>query len=624
MSDRADTLFKYTTTRLTLAACRSALRRSLLRHPAVYAGEPFTLVLAVPEDLRKDFNRAALALIKEDDALADVGLGTNSVSLRGRVDYTDVKVSLRACERLVILLDRLEGLPAFLIAAADTIEQMHPIDVEVLVEAVRAVHDLELGHEAAEAMLNYPVADVLAALRPGRDHADVLRRLKAAHDSTLDTKVPPVESLAGFGDAGEWARVVVSELAAWKSGSLTWEDVDSASLLSGPPGVGKTLFARSLARSAGCAFIASSLAQWQAAGHLGDLLKAMRECFQLAAARAPTVLLLDEFDSIGDRTKFAGSNAQYSIEVVAGLLECLDGAYRREGVVVIGACNDPSRIDRALLRPGRLSRHFALSLPDTIARTGILTTHLDGALRQKEIVKIAEATLGLSGAELAQLVADGRRKARGRAQKLRVEDVMSCLPPIAPIKGRLRDRICIHEAGHAAAIIALNVGRLTGVAVMDGFYKGGIGGGAAFDREERLQTAKHYRNELIVQLAGMAAEIVFFEEHLEGSGGRHGSDLQRAADLATSMIAQLGMGGITNFLSAESLEDLDRIRRTVPSVNRRVERLLATVLDEAKELIGRNSEFVCELAAILNMEGSVDGKLATSMFDKMEKPDAAE
>ncbi|MBB4274114.1 AAA family ATPase [Rhizobium mongolense] len=608
---------------LSRTACMLALLKSLQDFAPVYRDEPFTLVLTIPEASRKDLVRAFYDLKKTEPIFANVELGVMAVGARGRADYGDIQASLRLAERVLIFLDSEVEAPAFVIAAADTIAAIHPINGQILADAVKIAHGANLDIADANRILGYPIMDVFAALRPGRSHAEALSRLEAARASALDHETLPVEKLSGYGEAADWARSVVEDMAAWRAGRIPWGDVDAAALLSGPSGVGKTLFARSLARSCECFFVASSLAQWQAAGHLGDMLKAMRETFRMAAERAPTVLLLDEFDSVGDRTKFAGHNAQYSTEVVAALLECLDGAYRREGVIVVGACNHPDRIDKALLRPGRLGRQFALSLPDTEARRGILLTHLGEALCIEDVARVAAATIGLSGADLGQLARDGRRVARKKSRPITVDDVLSCLPPVAPITGPLRDRICIHEAGHAAAVLALNVGKLSGVVVMDGFRNGvGIGGGVHFERESQLPTTEYYLNSIVVQLAGMAAEVVLFGDHLEGSGGQPGSDLQRAADVATSMVAQLGMGGITNFLSADSFEDLERIRRTVPAVNQRVERMLAEQYERAKELVIKNEAFICELAVILNWEGAVDGKRATALFDAMEAPDA--
>jgi hypothetical protein len=90
----------------------------------------------------------------------------------------------------------------------------------------------------------------------------------------------------------------------------------------------------------------------QSKGLMGDLLKAMYGAFEEARSNAPSILFIDEIDAIGDREKFSGDNAQYCTEVVNGLLEYLDGADGREGVVIVGACNHPHRLDAAITRPG--------------------------------------------------------------------------------------------------------------------------------------------------------------------------------------------------------------------------------------------------------------------------------
>src|SRR3546814_1911731 len=114
--------------------------------------------------------------------------------------------------------------------------------------------------------------------------------------------------------------------------SLRWEDVDCGVLISGPTGVGKTMFAGALARTCDCPLVSASLGEWQAAGHLGDLLKAMRRTFDEARRCAPCILFIDEIDSFGDRAAFDSHHRDYGIPLVNAFLEELDGARGREGV----------------------------------------------------------------------------------------------------------------------------------------------------------------------------------------------------------------------------------------------------------------------------------------------------
>jgi SpoVK/Ycf46/Vps4 family AAA+-type ATPase len=194
-----------------------------------------------------------------------------------------------------------------------------------------------------------------------------------------DRFIARIETLSGYGEARDWAFDLKEDLALWRAGKLGWEDTSAKLLLSGPPGTGKTTFARALCNTLQVPMIATSVATWMEPGYLGDVLMRMNATFAEAEAAKPAILFVDEIDGINMRGS-AGEWTTYWDQIVNRLLELLDGASRSDGVVVIGATNNPDRIDKALLRSGRLERHIVIPKPDTEALIGILRHHLKGDL----------------------------------------------------------------------------------------------------------------------------------------------------------------------------------------------------------------------------------------------------
>lgn len=189
-----------------------------------------------------------------------------------------------------------------------------------------------------------------------------------------------VQTLAGYGEATNWAKDLKSDLQLWRDGLLDWSELSTRMLLSGPPGTGKTTFARALCNSLRVPLLATSVARWLEASYLGDVLQAMGGVFKLANERKPAILFIDEIDNIGSRmgggSGRGGKHDDYWSSVVNRLLELLDGAAKTEGVIIVAATNLPGKIDPALLRSGRLERHIEIPKPDLQALTGILAHHL--------------------------------------------------------------------------------------------------------------------------------------------------------------------------------------------------------------------------------------------------------
>jgi SpoVK/Ycf46/Vps4 family AAA+-type ATPase len=195
--------------------------------------------------------------------------------------------------------------------------------------------------------------------------------LTSANDRSL-----LLEELPGYGEARDWAFNLKADLALWREGLLGWSEMSTKLLLSGPPGTGKTTFAKALCNSLQVPMLATSVAQWLEPGYLGDVLKLMASAFETAAKRKPAILFIDEVDGIGRRGDSSRSYSDYWDSFVNRALELVDGAGKSEGVIVVGATNHPEKIDPALRRSGRLEQHAVIPLPDTEALTGILAYHL--------------------------------------------------------------------------------------------------------------------------------------------------------------------------------------------------------------------------------------------------------
>lgn len=186
-----------------------------------------------------------------------------------------------------------------------------------------------------------------------------------------------IEQLAGYGDARQWALDLKTDLAIWRAKKLAWADMSTKLLLSGPPGTGKTTYARALCNSLEIPLIATSVGHWLEPGYLGDVIKRMTAVFDVAREHAPVILFVDEIDGIGRRDSSSGrSYDDYWITVINRMLELLDGAVKSDGIIVVGATNRPGVIDPAIRRSGRLERHIEIPPPDINALEGVIRHHL--------------------------------------------------------------------------------------------------------------------------------------------------------------------------------------------------------------------------------------------------------
>jgi ATP-dependent Zn protease len=585
-SERASTLEIQT----YAVAVKVALRRC-----RVFLHKSRVVALRLPQGAALEAYKDAVNVVLKAVSLNHYRISIVTATEKGPAEFEDALYMVRYKAAVVVLVQYGAEMPDELMIALDRVVDVAPVDARHLVVAAKSSLAMDLPVDIARRLTMFSARTLFLAFRPERPMDDVLERLEAITTVAPPPKKPSsskweprIEDLEGYGEAKLWATELIADLSDWRKEQIPWSDISSGILLEGPSGNGKTLFGEALARSCGAKFIPTSSAVWQSKGHLGDMLKAMRRSFDDAARSAPAVLQIDEIDAVGSRAKFTGSNADYNTQVVNALLELLDGAERREGIVVVATTNHPENVDPALKRAGRLERQVYVGLPDRSARQKMLALHLGVPSSGDGLSEAAIRTSGYSAADLAQAAKDARRLARRQRREVGLDDLLSVLPPLNVVSGDERWEACLHEAGHAVVGLELEVGKIESIVVARELgYRDESAGHVLWRRLARKNRSRQaYLNDIAMLLGGMAAEKVLLGDVHDGSGGQTGSDVQRVTDIATTMLVSLGLGPL-QYSDVSSSSDLDKLRRSDPVLRERVETLLSAELARATEIIQR-------------------------------------
>ncbi|NTF35033.1 AAA family ATPase [Rhizobium skierniewicense] len=534
---------------------------------------------------------------------ARIYVGSQRFELKRVVDFSKEKpdhyetlvVEAMQQPKSILLFPDMGSVPDFVRASVDLLVELKPPTVALIKGVFKWRSETTITDEQAEIFLILNDSMKRAITRPGRNTRRMLDRLVMLPRDQLLQPVPlkpdksdfehRLESMPGYGDAREWGLQLSEDIADWRAGRIPWSDVDTGLLLSGPPGVGKTIYAQALAKTCDVELVVASAALWQSKGHLGDMQKAMFASFEQAKEKAPAILFVDEVDSFTDRDRELSNNASYVRQVINSFLECLDGTVSREGVVVIGACNNSAVMDPAILRAGRLDHHIRLGYPDAAARVSILRFHLRGRLLDADLSQFAEDSVGLTGADIARLVRLARRLARRHSRDVTVEDLMVSLPGRIALPEKFRWVLAIHELGHAAVAVATGAQKVRAVSIetkASDTVKRQILGGAIMEIAEFEPHGKQfYLDNIAIHLGGMAAEQVFLGEH--GSGVA--SDLDGATRLAIILDRHFGMNGVINAWPAEIEEELISAGRIDIRLLNRIEPILQEQLSRAKAIV---------------------------------------
>ncbi len=394
-------------------------------------------------------------------------------------------------------------------------------------------------------------------------------------------------------------------------------------LLVGSPGTGKTLLAKAVAGEANVPFFSISGSDFVEM-FVGVGASRVRDLFQQAAKVAPCIIFIDEIDAVGrSRDSKFGSHSEQE-QTLNQLLGEIDGFDSSKGVVCLAATNRPEILDKALLRPGRFDRRITVDRPNLQGRLDTLKVHTRKIKLAEDVnlQKIAQATAGAVGADLANLVNEAALRAVRMGRKaVNQEDLLISFETVIAgtekkntvLTDTEKRLVAYHEVGHAL-VSALEkestpVSKITIVPHTDG----ALGYTLYLPEEEKFLSTKE---ELLVQLrsllGGRAAEKVVFNTMTTGAA----NDIQRATALARNMVALYGMSDELGLMAPANVSNqyldgqtyMDCSQETSAQVDHAVQKILDSCFTDAMELLSTKRALLDEIAEYLLAKETITGE----------------
>ena len=393
-------------------------------------------------------------------------------------------------------------------------------------------------------------------------------------------------------------------------------------LLVGSPGTGKTLLAKAVAGEARVPFFSISGSDFVEM-FVGVGASRVRDLFQEASKVAPAIIFIDEIDAIGrSRDSCLGGNDERE-QTLNQLLAEIDGFDSSKGVVILAATNRPEILDKALLRAGRFDRRIIVDRPNLEGRYQTLLVHTRNIRLAEDVdlKKIAQATAGAVGADLANLVNEAALRAvRMGRQTVNQEDLLTSFEVViagTEKKGTVltdieKRIVAYHEVGHAlVAALQKHTQPVSKITIVP-HTSGALGYTMQMPEEEKYLNS---RDELLVELrtmlGGRAAEQTVFGIETTGAS----NDIERATDLARKMVMQYGMSdriGLmalttkgNEYLDGQSYTDC--AQTTAAAADEEVRKLLNDSYDQAKKILTENRGLLDEVALYLLQKETITG-----------------
>ncbi|MDR2185223.1 MAG: ATP-dependent zinc metalloprotease FtsH [Treponema sp.] len=436
--------------------------------------------------------------------------------------------------------------------------------------------------------------------------------------------------VAGQDDAKYELQEVVAFLKNPQKFTKMGARIPKGVLLVGMPGTGKTLMARAVAGEAGVAYFHMSGSDFVEM-FVGVGASRVRDLFEQGRRSAPCIIFIDELDAVG-RTRGAGYGGGHDEreQTLNQLLVEMDGFDSKDGVIILAATNRPDVLDPALLRPGRFDRQVMVAMPDINEREAILKIH-SGKIPLAEnidLARIARATPGMSGADIANLVNEAALFA-ARTDKTTVEMsdfeeardkiLMGVARKSLAVSDKERCMTAIHEAGHALLHYFLkNADPLHKVTIVP--HGRALGMALSLPEEDSYSRTRGWiEDRIVICYGGWVAEKIIYDETTTGTK----QDLEQATDMARRMVCEWGMaeelGPVTYgqedepiFLGKEIARHKDYSEETAQRIDGAVKKILDAARERASVIIGDHKPELKKLAdALISRETLVDEEVRT-------------
>ena len=434
--------------------------------------------------------------------------------------------------------------------------------------------------------------------------------------------------VAGQDEAKESLQEIIDFLHNPQKYAEIGAKLPKGALLVGSPGTGKTLLAKAVAGEANVPFFSISGSDFDDM-FVGVGASRVRDLFNQAAKVAPCIIFIDEIDAVGrSRDARFGHNDQ----TLNQLLGEIDGFDSSKGIVCLAATNRPEILDKALLRPGRFDRRIVVDKPNLQGRLDTLKVHTRKIKLAEDVDlrKIAQATAGAVGADLANLVNEAALRAvRLGRQAVNQNDLLVSFETVIAgtekkntvLTDTEKRMVAYHEVGHALVAALEKHSQPVSKITIVPHTSGALGYTMQMPEEEKyLQTSQELLTELKTLVGGRAAEEIVFGTKTTGAA----NDIQRATNLAWNMIAQYGMSDGLGLMAPASVQHqylegntyLDCSEETSAIVDREVQKLLDSCYTQAKALLTENRALLDEISLYLLDKETITGDELMAFIDK--------